>query len=77
MWLLQNAVFSGLWCETELVCVQSLSQPDLDYQIFDCLPTSMAVVHAEDVPASFLFMSDLNGHYQEWLESMTTNRHVS
>ena len=25
--------------------------------------------------ASFLFMGDLNGHYQEWLGSATTNSH--
>ena len=37
--------------------------------------TSMPVVHAEDVCASFLFLSDLNGHHQEWLGSTTTNRH--
>ena len=34
----------------------------------------MAVVQAEDVRASFLFVGDLNGH-QEWLGSTTTNRH--
>ena len=45
--------------------------PDLDVQIFDCLPASMA----EDVRASFLFVGDLNGHYQEWLGSTTTNSH--
>ena len=35
----------------------------------------MAVVQAEDVRASSLFVGDLNGHLQEWLGSMTTNRH--
>ena len=25
--------------------------------------------------ASFLFLGDLNGHHQEWLSSMSTNRH--
>ena len=25
--LLRNAGFQGLWCETELICIQSLSQP--------------------------------------------------
>ena len=49
--------------------------PDLDDQIFDCLLASMAAVQAEDVCASFLFVGDLNGHHQEWLFSMTTNRH--
>ena len=38
-------------------------KPALDDRIFDCLPTSMAVVQAEDVRASFLFVSDLNGHH--------------
>ena len=49
--------------------------PDLDDCIFDCLLASMAVVEAEDVRASFLFVGDLNGHHQEWLCSKTTNRH--
>ena len=35
----------------------------------------MAAVKAEDVLASFLFVSDLNGHHQEWLGPTTTNRH--
>ena len=43
--------------------------------MFDCLLTSIAAVQAEDVRASFLFASDLNGHHQEWLGSTTTNRH--
>ena len=34
----------------------------------------MAAVQAEDVRASFLFVDDLYGH-QEWLGSMTTDRH--
>ena len=38
------------------------------------LLSSMAAVQAEDVRASFLFVGDLNGHYQEWLGSTTTNR---
>ena len=49
--------------------------PDLDDRIFDCLLASMAAVLAEDVHASFQFVGDLNGHHQEWLGSMTTNRH--
>ena len=49
--------------------------PDIDDRIFDCLLASMAAVQAEDVRASFLFGGDLNGHHQEWLGSMTTNRH--
>ena len=35
----------------------------------------MAAVQAEDDCASFIFVCDLNGHHQEWLGSMTTNRH--
>ena len=49
--------------------------PVLDDRFFDCLLTSMAAVQAEDVRASFLFVGDSNGHYQEWLGSETTNRH--
>ena len=45
---------------------------DLDDRIFYCLLASMAAVHAEDVRASFLFVSDLKGHHQEWLDSTTT-----
>ena len=40
-----------------------------------CLLASMAAVQADDVRASFLFVGDLNGHHQEWLDSATTNRH--
>ena len=49
--------------------------PDLDDRILDCLLTSMAAVQAEDVLTSFLFVGDLNGHHQEWLDSTTTNHH--
>ena len=35
----------------------------------------MAAMQAEDVRASFLFVSDLNFHHQEWLGSTITNRH--
>ena len=49
--------------------------PNLDHRIFDCLLASMAAVQTEDVRASFLFVSDLNGHHQKWLGSTTTNRH--
>ena len=75
MWLLRNADFYGLWCETELICVILYSNTDLDNRIFDCLLTSMAAGQAEDVRASFLFAGDLNGHHQEWLGSATTNCH--
>ena len=49
--------------------------PDIDDRIFYYLLASMAAVLAEDVRASFLFVGDLNIHNQEWLGSMTTNRH--
>ena len=49
--------------------------PDQDHRIYNCLPTSMAAVQAEDVRASFLFVGNLNGHHQEWLGSTTTNSH--
>ena len=49
--------------------------PDQDDRIFSCLLASMAALHAEDVLASFLFVGDLNGHHQECLGSLTTNRH--
>ena len=42
---------------------------------YDCLLTAMAAVQAADARASFLFVDDLNSHYQEWLDSTTTNRH--
>ena len=46
--------------------------PNQDDRIYDCLLISMAAVQAEDVGASFLFVGDLNGHYQEWLGSRMT-----
>ena len=49
--------------------------PDQADHIYDYLLTSMAAVQDEDVRASFLFVSDLNGHHQEWLGSTTTNSH--
>ena len=49
--------------------------PDLDDRIFEFFLTSMAAVQAEDVRACFLFVGNLNGHYQEWLGSITTNPH--
>ena len=42
---------------------------------FYCLLSSVAAVQAEDVRASSLFVGDLNSHRQEWLGSITTNRH--
>ena len=38
---------------------------DLDDRFFYCLLTSMAVLQADDVRASFLFVGDLNGRHQE------------
>ena len=35
----------------------------------------MAAVQAADERASFLFVDDLNGPYEEWLGSTITNRH--
>ena len=35
----------------------------------------MAAVQGEDERASFLFVCDLNGRHQEWLDSTTSNRH--
>ena len=51
------------------------SNPEIDNRFFYCLLASMAAVQAEDIRASFLFVSDLNGHHQEWFCSTTTNRH--
>ena len=51
------------------------SNPDVDDRIFYCLPTSMAAVQSEDVDESFLFVSDLNDHHQEWMGSTNANRH--
>ena len=51
------------------------SIPGLDDRIFYCLLTSIAALQAEDLRASPLLVVDLNGHHQEWLVSMTTNRH--
>ena len=41
---------------------------DLDDWIFDYLLASMAAAQAEDIRASFLFVGDLNGVHQEWLD---------
>ena len=60
----QNLYVYSLYCN-----------PDLDDLIFDCLLASVGAVQAEDARASFLFVGDLNGYHQEWLGSMTMNRH--
>ena len=62
-------------CQTELLCVQSCRNPDLDDRIFECLLTSIAAVQTEDMRATFLFASEVNGYHQEWLSSAATNRH--
>ena len=50
--------------------------PNQDDPIYDCLLTAMAAVQAADVrSASFLFVGNLHGNHQEWLDSTTTNRH--
>ena len=49
--------------------------PDLDDRILDCLLTSIFVVQAEDVRASFLFVGRLNVENQEWWGLVTMNRH--
>ena len=59
-----NFYVFGLYCN-----------PVLDDWIYYCLLTSMAAVQANYVHVFFLFVSDLNGHHQEWLRSKTTNRH--
>ena len=56
-----------------IVCTVILTK--MTAHIYDCLLTSMAAVQAEDVRASFLFVGNLNGHYQEWLGSSMTNSH--
>ena len=63
--------FERGYCEMLVVRVCGLRQnfyvyslyrnPDQDDRIYDCLLTSMAAAHAEDVRASFLFVGDLNG----------------
>ena len=61
---------------TQNFCVFSLYRnPDRDDRIDEYLLTAMAAVQADDVRASFLFMSDLNGHHLECLGSTTTDRH--
>ena len=49
--------------------------PDLDERIFYFLLASMAAVQTEDIRAFFRFVSDLNGHHQEWLCSTATKCH--
>ena len=66
---------------TQNFCVFSLYRnPDLHDQIYECLLSSIAAMHAVDVLASFLFMGDLNGHHPSsvskiWLSPTTMNLH--
>ena len=66
-----------LWCERELfLClVLTLTHHDLDDRIYDCSPTSVAAMQAEDMRTSSLFLSNLNGYHQEWFGITTTNCH--
>ena len=68
-------IFSVCGVRKNLYVFSLYRNPDLDDRIFHCLLTSMAAVQAEDMCASFLFVGDLNGQHQEWLGSITTNRH--
>ena len=68
-------IFRGCRVRLNLYVFTLYCNPDQDDRIFVVLLTSLAAVLAEDVRASFLLVGDLNGHHQEWLGSMTTNRH--
>ena len=61
---LQNSYLCSLYCN-----------PDQGDRIYKYLLTSMVAVQAEDVHASFLFMSDLNCHHQIWLVIGIINAH--
>ena len=69
-----NAAFRVCGVRYNFDVLSLYCNPDLDDRIFYCLLTSMAAMQTEDVRASFLFVSDLNGHHQEWFGSTTTNR---
>ena len=49
--------------------------PDLWDKIFDCLLTAMAKVQSVNRKASFLCVSDVNAHHEEWFGSSTMNPH--
>ena len=80
-----NKKFECGCCEMLVVRVCGLRQnfyvyslhrnPDQDDRIYGCLLTSMAAVQVEDVRASFLFVGDMNGHHQEWLDYTMNNSH--
>ena len=54
----QMVVFSVCVVRQNFYVFTLYHNPNRDYQIFDCLLTSIAVVRAEDVRASFLFVGD-------------------
>ena len=72
---MQNAVFRVCGVRQNRYVFSLYRNPGLDDQICDRLLASMDAVKAYDVCASFLFVGDLNGDYQELLDSTTTNRH--
>ena len=60
--------FRGFHLRRQNLYVFSLRRnPDLDHRIFDCLLISISAMQTQDIGASFLFVSDLNGHHKEWL----------
>ena len=68
-------VFMVCGVRQNLYAFRLYHNPVLDHRILYCLLASMAAVQAEDIRASFLFVGDLNGHYQECLSSTPTNCH--
>ena len=55
VWLLRNAGFGGLWCETEPLCVQTLSQPllrETDFWLFTSIQCRLRM----SVPLSYLWV---------------------
>ena len=68
-------VFRVCGVRHKLYVVSLYHNPDLDDRNFDCLLASIAAVQAEDVRASFLLVGYLNCHHQQFLGSMTMNRH--
>ena len=54
------------------LCVPRVAESD---NIFVCLLTAMAKVQSMDSKASFLFVSGVNAHHEEWRGSSTMNFH--
>ena len=65
VWLCEMLIFRVCDVRRYFYVFSLYRNPDLYDRLFDSLPTSMAVVKAEDVRASFLFVGVLNGHRQE------------